>query len=49
MRLFFEFETQIIISKNIGFLSEEQFGLLESEIHHIQNMITKLQLTLENS
>lgn len=44
----FEFETQIIISKNIGFLSEEQFGLLESEIHHIQNMIIKLQLTLEN-
>jgi len=45
----FEFETQIIISKNIGFLSEEQFGMLESEIHHIQNMIIKLQLTLENS
>lgn len=44
----FEFETQIIISKNIGYLSEEHFGLLESEIHHIQNMIIKLQLTLEN-
>ncbi|MET3732863.1 four helix bundle protein [Moheibacter stercoris] len=44
----FEFETQIIISKNIGYLKEEQFLKLESEIHHIQNMIIKLQNSLEN-
>jgi four helix bundle protein len=42
----FEFETQIIISKNIGYLSEEQFSSMESEIQHIQNMIIKLQATL---
>jgi len=44
----FEFETQIIISKNIGYLTEEQFLSLESEIQHIQNMIIKLQSSLEN-
>lgn len=44
----FEFETQIIISKNIGYLTDEQFLTLESEIHHIQNMIIKLQTSLEN-
>jgi len=43
----FEFETQIIISKNIGYLNEQQFLLLESEIQHIQNMIIKLQTSLE--
>src|SRR5690554_27191 len=44
----FEFETQIIISKNIGYLTEEQLLSLESEIQHIQNMIIKLQTSLEN-
>lgn len=44
----FEFETQIIISKNIGYLTNEQFILLESEIQHIQNMLIKLQSSLEN-
>jgi len=44
----FEFETQIIISKNIGYLNDEQFSLLESEIQHIQNMIIKLQNSLES-
>lgn len=44
----FEFETQIIIAKNIGYLTEEQFLSLESEIQHIQNMIIKLQSSLEN-
>lgn len=44
----FEFETQIIISKNIGYLTDEHFILLESEIQHIQNMIIKLQTSLEN-
>ena len=44
----FEFETQLIISKNIGYLTDEQFNKLESEIQHIQNMIIKLQTSLEN-
>jgi len=44
----FEFETQIIISKNIGYLTEEHFLSLGSEIQHIQNMIIKLQSSLEN-
>lgn len=44
----FEFETQIIISKNIGYLTNEQFTVLESEIQHIQNMLIKLQSSLEN-
>lgn len=45
----FEFETQIIISKNIGYLSDEQFLHLESEIQHIQNMVIKLQSSLEKN
>lgn len=44
----FEFETQAIISKNIGYLSEVKFNQLEAEIQHIQNMIIKLQTTLED-
>lgn len=44
----FEFETQIIISKNIGYLNNEKFKLLGSEVQHIQNMIIKLQSSLEN-
>lgn len=43
----FEFETQIIVAKNVGYLSDEHFTELESEVHHIQNMIIKLQSTLE--
>lgn len=44
----FEFETQLIICKNLEFILQEDFNLLESEIQHIQNMIIKLQSTLEN-
>ena len=43
----FEFETQIIISRNIGYLSQDNFLHLESEIQHIQNMIIKLQASLD--
>jgi four helix bundle protein len=43
----FELETQLLISKNIGFINENQFDLLESEIQHIQNMIIKLQNSLD--
>ncbi len=42
----FEFETQLIISKNLEFIPVEDFGQLEKEIHHIQNMIIKLQSTI---
>ena len=43
----FEFETQLIICKNLGFIKVEDFNYLESEIQHIQNMIIKLQKSLE--
>ena len=42
----FEFETQLIICKNLKFISERDFKSLESEVNHIQNMIIKLQSTL---
>lgn len=44
----FEFETQLIICKNLDFIKQEDFNFLEVEIQHIQNMIIKLQSTLEN-
>jgi four helix bundle protein len=42
----FELETQLIIARNLNFMNSEDFKNLESEIHHIQNMIIKLQSTL---
>lgn len=42
----FEYETHLNISKNLGYISIENFNFLESEIQHIQNMIIKLQSTL---
>jgi four helix bundle protein len=42
----FEFETQLIISRNLQFIPENDFLFLEKEVHHIQNMIIKLQSTL---
>jgi len=42
----FEFETQLIICNNLSYLKDEDFKSLESEVHHIQNMIIKLQSTL---
>ena len=42
----FELETQLIIAKNLNFLSVNDFGNFESEIQHIHNMIIKLQSTL---
>lgn len=43
----FELETQLIICKNLEFVTNEDFNYLESEIQHIQNMIIKLQNSLE--
>jgi four helix bundle protein len=42
----FEFETQLIICKNLNFIQQEDFSVLESEIQHIQNMIIKLQKSI---
>ncbi|HKL37153.1 MAG TPA: four helix bundle protein [Salegentibacter sp.] len=42
----FELETQLIIAKNLNFMNSEEFKSLENEIHHVQNMIIKLQSTL---
>ena len=44
----FEFETQLIICKNLNFISEDDFKNIESEIQHIQNMIIKLQNTIDS-
>lgn len=43
----FEFETQLIICKNLSYINKEDFNYLEAEIQHIQNMIIKLQSKLE--
>ncbi len=42
----FEFETQLIICKNLGFINVRDFLKLESEVFHIQNMLIRLQSTL---
>jgi four helix bundle protein len=44
----FEFETQLIICKNLEFINNDDFAKLESEIQHIQNMIIKLIKSLED-
>lgn len=41
----FEFETQLIICKNLNFIIEKDFAYLNGEVQHIQNMIIKLQST----
>ena len=43
----FEFETQLIICKNLSFINQEVINFLESEIQHIQNMIIKLKNSIE--
>ncbi len=43
----FEFETQLIICKNLEFIKKEDFMHLEAEIQYIQNMIIKLQSKLD--
>jgi four helix bundle protein len=43
----FEFETHLIICKNLNFINQVDFIFLESEIQHIQNMIIKLKSTLD--
>lgn len=43
----FEFETQLIICRNLGLIPHEDFNFLESEVQHIQNMIIRLQNKLD--
>lgn len=43
----FEFETQLIICKNLKFIDKNDFQQLENEVQHIQNMIIKLQTSLK--
>lgn len=42
----FEFETQLIICKNLKFINDNDFEFLEAEIKHIQNMIIKLKSSI---
>jgi four helix bundle protein len=43
----FEFETQLIICKNLNFIIQEDFNFLEAEVQYIQNMIIKLKSSVE--
>lgn len=38
----FEFETQIIVAKNLEYLSQDEFEKIFNELRHIQNMLVKL-------
>ena len=44
----FEYETQLVTCKNLQYIQQEDFNMLEAEIVHIQNMIIKLQNSLQN-
>ncbi len=45
----FELETQLIISRKLGFIKLVSFELLITELDEIQKMITGLQKSLTNS
>lgn len=38
----FEFETQVIVSSNLNYLSNENFEIIMKDLKHIQNMLIKL-------
>ena len=38
----FEFETQIIVAKNLEYLSQDEFEKIFNELRHIHNMLVKL-------
>ncbi len=42
----FEWETQLIIAFNEGYLSEEEFNILEQKVKQIQRKISNFQKTL---
>nr|WP_100074168.1 four helix bundle protein [Chryseobacterium camelliae] len=39
----FEFETQLLIAQDLGFLKDNDFNFIYSEIKYIQNMLAKLK------
>lgn len=41
----FEFETQILIASDLGFINKSDFEMLITDIRHIQNMIIRLKQT----
>jgi four helix bundle protein len=43
----FEMETQLIISNKLGFISDEQLLPIVNKISEVQNMLFKLQKSLE--
>ena len=38
----FEFETQLLVAKNLDYISAETFDLVFNDLRHIQNMLVKL-------
>ena len=38
----FEFETQLIVAKNLEYISVENYDLVFNKLRHIQNMLIKL-------
>lgn len=38
----FEFETQLIVAKNLEYISNENYDLVFTELKHVQNMLVKL-------
>lgn len=42
----FELETQVIISYRLEYIDDQDFQYLENELEHLQNMITKLKMSL---
>jgi four helix bundle protein len=42
----FELDTQLIISHRLMFISEEEYQKIELQLEHIQNMVAKLQKSL---
>ncbi|AFL83966.1 S23 ribosomal protein [Belliella baltica DSM 15883] len=42
----FELDTQVIISNRLEYIKQQDFEYLENELEHLQNMITKLKMSL---
>ncbi len=38
----FEFETQLIVARNLNYLSNENYEAIFNELRYIQNMLVKL-------
>ena len=38
----FEFETQLLVAKNLDYISAKTFDLVFNDLRHIQNMLVKL-------